>query len=650
MKHNAETGDLFDFTDLDEKLTEAHYNRAFGYLRLGELELATKAAQVVLKINQDYPPALSILELIKQEYFVSGLTSIKENKVSQGIRAFQSVVAIDPTFVDAYYELARLYLNQDELEEAAKATKKLLQLDSGSESAHKLCNAIKHAYCTRGHTDFRLGRLTEAKASVDKILELDSNYEFARQLLKKIKTSYYDQGITFLKQNLHSKAIASFKNALAIDRCFTDAYCGIARAYLDQGEFEAAKKAIRKVFQLDPNSSCLEEIMRDYYERGRMCLTQGKLVDAQKVVDELLQLDLSYKSAYRLLEEVKYAYYDRARECLKQSDLRAAAEAICEILHLDSGYEPARQLLKVIKCTYYEYGCAFITQGRLEAAEKAANTALRLDSGCGLARQLLKEIKHLYTARGSILLNEKRDKEANSDFQKAGAIDAKFTETDFVKACCQLGDFYLRQNEFDRAHKAIIETLHLDADYGSSHKLLRKLKQICYDCVLNFLNEDQYSAAITFFESLLAIDPDFAAVKWRDAFTCLGQGDLVAVEKTVGEILEDSYWFDRDYEFVSDYWFDLDYAFASALWEKIKDIYYDQGITFFKENQYNEAIANFESAIGVDMNFVEAYIGLQDAYLGQLGAIEDDTEEIDIMTRVKEMGEVVLPLEVRATP
>ena len=122
MEHNAETGDLFDFTDLDEKLTEAHYNRALGYLRLGELELATKAARIVLEINQGYPPALSLLELIRQEYFVRGLTSVKDNKVNEGIRAFQSTIAIDPTFVDASYELARLYLKQGELEEAEKAT------------------------------------------------------------------------------------------------------------------------------------------------------------------------------------------------------------------------------------------------------------------------------------------------------------------------------------------------------------------------------------------------------------------------------------------------------------------------------------------------------------------------------------------------
>ena len=96
--------------------------------------MATKAARTVLEINQGYPPALSLLELIRQEYFVRGLTAIKENKVNEGIHAFQSIVAIDPTFVDAYYELARLYINQNDLEAAENAVKNVLKLHSDSDS------------------------------------------------------------------------------------------------------------------------------------------------------------------------------------------------------------------------------------------------------------------------------------------------------------------------------------------------------------------------------------------------------------------------------------------------------------------------------------------------------------------------------------
>ncbi len=67
MEHNAETGDLFDFTDLDEKLTEAHYNRAVGYLKIGQLELAAQASMDALEINPDYAPVHALLEPLKSE-------------------------------------------------------------------------------------------------------------------------------------------------------------------------------------------------------------------------------------------------------------------------------------------------------------------------------------------------------------------------------------------------------------------------------------------------------------------------------------------------------------------------------------------------------------------------------------------------------
>lgn len=692
MKHNGETGNLLDFTDLDEKLTEAHCNRAFGYLRLGEFELAAKAAQAVLKINQDYLPALSILELIRQESFVRGLTSIKKNKVSEGTHAFLSAIAIDPTFVDAYYELARLYLKQDELEEAEKITKRVLRLDSGSESVYELLEAIKQAYCTRGHADLRLDRLTAAKASVDKALKLDSNYEPARDLWEKIKWTYHAQGITFLRQNQYDKAIASFESVLAMDNSFLEAHCEIVRTYLRQGVLESAEKAIRKVLRLDasygPAYTLLAEIKDAYYNFTIEYLRQGKFADAEKMVKELSRLDVSGE----LLLKIKDVYYDQGRVYLSQGKFEFAKKAVEGILRLDSSHRSAHKLLEEIKHAYYERGRVSFAQGDFEDAEKAVNEALDLDSRYELAHQLLKELKHIYKARGTVFLNEKHDEKANSDFQKSDTIDASFTETDLIKAYCQLGDFYLQRDELDRAHvaiteglyldsdyepaskllerlkyayynygcmclhqgkledagKAISDALRLDADYWYARQLLEKLKRVYYDRVLMFLYEDQYNEAITSFEGLLAICPDFAEAKWGDVLTYLGQGDLVAAEKMVREILEFGldYWFDLDYEFSLDYEFDSGYSFAPAILKKIKDIYYNQGITFLEENQYNEAIANFENAIVVDMNFAEAYVGLEDAYFGQLYTSETEVEEIDIIAQVpKHMDLLVLETE-----
>ncbi len=870
-------GGLFDCTDLDTKLIEAHYNRAISYLRLGELELATKAAQTALMINQGYPPALSILDLIKQEYWTNGLTSIKENKIDRGIFAFQCAVNIDPAFTDAYFQLACLYLKKNELEAAEKTAKKILRLNSGSVSAHELMEQITDAYCIRGRVALKRSRLMGAKAAVDEALRLDSNYELAHELMEQIKWSYYNQGVTFLEQNQYNKAIVSFEDALAIDSCFTEAHCGIVRTYLTQrslasaeevlrerldlnsaparellkkikdayynsgvlylgqgkfadaekaikevlrfdssgemllkiknmycdqgrvylnsgeydfarktvegalridsdygvarklseeikhaycdggfnflgrrwynkaiasfesvlamdpdftkahcgiacvclgrGKYTDAKKAIDQILRLEPTSPYLEDIKHAYYKQGHTYLTQGKLVDAEKAANGVLSFDSN--SARELLKKIKDAYYNSGVLYLGQGKFADAEKAIKEVLRfdssgemllkiknmycnqglaylsqgkydlvektvkevliLDSSYEPARDLLETIRDVYCEHGRIYLKQGNLEAGEKAANEALRLDSSYENARQLLMEIKHTYKARGTIFLNNRRYEQANSDFQKAKAINVSFTETGLVKAYCRLGNFYLRCNELDNAHAVIAEILRLDPDYESSYELLenlkyaycnhgrvclnqgkledaekavsvalyldryswsarellKDLKQVYYNCVIDFLNEDRYDAAIASFERLLTIDSNFAEVECLDVLSYLAQGDLAAAEERIREVLEIG---------PEDYRFDSDDDFASVLLRKIKHVYYDLGVTFLEENQYNEAITNFENAIAIDVNFTEAYDGLRDAYLGfevvflaELD-VEKDSAEIDIMAQVKEVG------------
>ena len=692
MRLNTETLELFDSTDLDAKLIEAHYKNAVGYLKIGEIELASQAARRTLKIDADHPPTRTLLELIKQEYFINGLTLIKENKISEGIRSFQSAVTIDSTFVDAYCEIGRAFLRQGKLDEAEKAAKKVLRLDSGSESAHEFLEKIKRVYCKRARTYLRQGKFTSAEKAIGEVLRLDSDYELAHELLERVKCAYYDQGIAFLRQNQYDKAIASFESALAIDNGFLEAHCEIVRAYLRQGMLKSAEDAIRKVLRFDssygPAYTLLSEIKDAYYNFTIEYLKQGKFSDVEKMVKELSRLDASGE----LLLKIKDVYCDRGRGYLSQGKFEFAKKAVKGILRLDSSHKSAHKLLEEIKHAYYERGCVCFARGDFEAAEEAINEILGLDSSYELAYQLLKEIKHIYKARGTVFLNEKQDEKANSDFQKSDMIDASFTETDLIKAYCQLGDFYLQRDELDRAHVAITEILYLDSDYGPVFKLLEslkyayynygrmclnqgkledagkaindalrldadywyarelleKLKHVYYDRVFMFLSEDQYNEAITSFEGLLAIDPDFAEVKWGDVLTCLGQGDLAAAEKMVREILEFGldYWFDLDYEFSLDYEFDLNYSFAPAILKKIKDIYYDQGIAFLEENQYNEAIANFENAIVIDMNFTAAYIGLQDAYFGQLYTSETEVEEVDIIAQApKHMNLLALETE-----
>ena len=343
MKHNGETGDLFDFTDLDEKLTEARCNLALGYLRLGELELATGAAQDALEIDQSYPPALSLLELIKQEYFVSGLTSIRENDIDAGIRAFQSAVTIDPVFIDAYCEIGSAYLRQGDLKDAEKAITEALRIDSNCPTARKFLEEIKHAYCIHGRD--------------------------------------------YLRENLFSESLYAFECALEIDSTFTEARCGIGGVHLKQGNLGAAEAIIRQVLHLDFSCPFVNDLLKKikdiYYVNGFNSLKQGQYEKAVHFFESFLTMDLDFAEVYCGL----------ALAYLGQGKFSTAQEVVGNILwfnsdytstydQLDSGYESIYDLLEELKCAYYEQGITFLEQNRHEKAVTCFENVIAIDASC----------------------------------------------------------------------------------------------------------------------------------------------------------------------------------------------------------------------------------------------------------------------------
>ena len=70
---------------------------------------------------------------------------------------------------------------------------------------------------------------------------LDSYLNSSRLQCKKRKQEYYDSGFVNLSNGQYDAAVIAFKKAINIDIIYTDAYCGLGRAYLAQGNLEAAE-------------------------------------------------------------------------------------------------------------------------------------------------------------------------------------------------------------------------------------------------------------------------------------------------------------------------------------------------------------------------------------------------------------------------
>ena len=395
--------------NIDPIYTAAHCDLARAYLGQDKLIEAEKAVNGALRLEDDNPSALQVLENIKQKYYGRGMS----------------------------------YLEQDDLVLAEESTNEILRLDPKYQPAHDLLEDIKQAHVNRGKNYLEQDELVEAERSAREAQRLDPNSKETDGLLKAIKQAYYNRGHNPLENRQYDEAITAFKETINKYPKFTKAHCGLGQAYLGIGNLAAAEKSAREALKLEndyqPALQILESIKQKHYEFGTNYFNQSDLVAADNSADEALRLDPYYQPARELLEAIKQAYYNRGQNYLNnrqydeaittfketigrypkftavhcglgqaylgKGNLTAAENAAKEALKLENNYQSALQILENIKQKYCEFSRDYLNQDNLAAAENAANYALRLalncHLNCQLARALLEDIKQEYHNQGT---------------------------------------------------------------------------------------------------------------------------------------------------------------------------------------------------------------------------------------------------------
>ena len=442
------------------------------------------------------------------------------------------------------------------------------------------------------------------------------------------KQEHYNGGCTHLEERQYDAAVAEFQKAINIDPIFTDAHSGLGRAYLGQGDLEAAENEAKKALRLDtsyqPVHELLAAVKQAYYDRafahlnnerydeaiaqfkdtinrysnfttaycglGHAYLGQGDLEAAENEAKKALVLDSSYQPAYKLLAAVKQAYYDRALAHLNNERYSEAIAQFKDTINRYSNFTTA----------YCGLGRAYLGQGNLREAENVTKRTLALDSSYQPACKLLKEIKHAYYDRGLTRLKDEKYGEAITDFKGAISIDPVFTD-----AHSDLGHAYLGQGNLREAENEAEKALRLeDNDYPPACELLEEIKRAYYDRGLTHLVDEKYSEAITDFKGAINRDPIFKEAYCDLSRAYYRQGDLEDAENAAQKALE----------------LDSSYQPAYKLLEDIKQVNYDRGRAHWSNKQCDAAITYFKRAIDIELK--EAYCGLGRAYDGQ-DALED---------------------------
>ena len=150
---------------------EAYYYLGKAYFELGEFEKAKQAATEALSIYSNYQDARHLQRNATNHInYEQGLVYLKNRRYKQAILAFGKVVNSDSSFTEAYYNLGKAYLGDNNLEDAEAAARKAVI--RSYTSAYQLLQQIEKKHYDIGLDLLEKGKYAIAVNHIKKAIEL----------------------------------------------------------------------------------------------------------------------------------------------------------------------------------------------------------------------------------------------------------------------------------------------------------------------------------------------------------------------------------------------------------------------------------------------------------------------------------------------
>jgi len=167
-------------------------------------------------------------------HFNSGVSFHNQREFSRAIQAYQKVIELDPTYVEAYNNLGIIYQMIGDVERALESYQKSTEINPRYEKG----------YNNLGILFLLKGRNEEALEAFQKALAINSNNI----------ESHINLGILFKKKGQWEKAVESYRKALAINPLHRETHYNIALLYEQLENLELAISHYQQFIQLSSKS------------------------------------------------------------------------------------------------------------------------------------------------------------------------------------------------------------------------------------------------------------------------------------------------------------------------------------------------------------------------------------------------------------
>jgi tetratricopeptide (TPR) repeat protein len=329
-------------------------------------------------------------------------------------REFQETLRLNPRAYEANFNLAKIFMNEGNLEEARRELLQILQLRPDYAPAHYelgmllakgpqktdiLEARVQFDQALRFNPDFAEAHkaLGDVLASTLDFPSAIDQFQAAIRLRPNYPEAYYAMGMLLQQSGEASEAITAMQNAVKLKSDYAEARLELGTFYLKQKKPDSAIEELNRAVELTPASA------RAHYLLGRALALKGDTHNAEAEFQESqkLQHQTEVDSQARNLN-------NDAVDLLRKHEPVSAGEKLRKAILLKPGYTIA----------YYNLGLVLAAEGNYQEAINEFRTALK--------SQPDNPEFHLNLGRAMQFSGDVRG--ATSEFQKAIALKPDYTE------------------------------------------------------------------------------------------------------------------------------------------------------------------------------------------------------------------------------
>lgn len=428
---------------------------------------------------EDYPNAQkTFAQIIEQKsddataYFYSAFLNEKLKNKELAIVHYQKVIELREHYIDAYKNLASLYIQEKMNEEADKLLQKLYEFTKKENTDCTIPFLYANTQVLLNNTDKAIELLQEALTLNDKHIQ-----------------SLNTLGCLYMAQSKYDESFELYQKSLNIDDKNATTHFNIGTWYMIKQDFKKAKEHFALACKYQETVQHLAQLglaqMKDL-DFPNACATYQKLCT-------LLPVSLTFKFNYALcLYETKQ--YTQAISILlpivqqnPKSAVMAHKLALCfrelgQIKNSALIFERILKLGKIPAEIYLDYANLLLLDNDTQHAEKILKKLLQINPKLAQAHKDL----------GVIYLLQRLFEEAKECFDKAIELAPQNPYIVFEYA-----NYYQAISEFSEAEKY----------YEKANKLLPNQENICLMFGLNQIKLNKLEKAKEFLAQVLAINP-----------------------------------------------------------------------------------------------------------------------------------------------